>query len=152
MWTIITQLLLQIIANRISLIMPNKKRAKRLKWALFIFVGLVNVSVFNIWIPAQMLTNDTYVKLNYVWEHVEKSILLVVDAGLNFYFVYRVRSELIAQGREKYWVLFNFNIAIILLSTSMDILLLGLLSLPNKYEYVSSISISYGIRFYFTEN
>jgi hypothetical protein len=129
MWAIITQLLLQIIANRVSLIMINRQIARKIKWALFILVGLVNISVFNIWIPALMKTNDTYVSLNRIWEHVEKSIFLVVDLGLNIYFLYLVRSKLIAYGLTKYWPLFNFNAGIILVSMSMDILLLGLQSL-----------------------
>jgi hypothetical protein len=137
MWTIITQLLVQIIANRISLIMINKKKSRAIKWMLFIFVGLINISVFTIWVPGLLQTSHTYITLNYVWEHIEKSIFLVVDLGLNIYFLYLVRSELIAQGLTKYWPLFNFNVGIILLSTSMDILLLGLQSLPNTYEYVS---------------
>jgi hypothetical protein len=116
--------------------MINKRKARIIKWGLFIVVGLVNISVFNIWIPALMKTNHTYIALNFVWEHVEKSIFLVIDLGLNMYFLYLVRSELIAQGLTKYWMLFNFNVGIILLSTSMDILLLGLQSLPNTYEYV----------------
>jgi hypothetical protein len=139
MWTIITQLLLQIIANRISLIMSNKRTARIIKWSLFVFVALVNVSVFNIWIPALMKINQTYITLNYIWEHVEKSIFLVVDLGLNIYFLYLVRSELISHGLTKYWLLFNFNAGIIIVSTSMDVLLLGLQSLPNNYEYVFNL-------------
>jgi hypothetical protein len=133
MWTTITQLLLQIVANRITLIMMDKRKARQLRWGLFFVVACVNISVFCIWIPALLGVNPTWVALNHVWERVEKSIFLLIDLGLNMYFLYLVRSKLITQGLTKYWALFNFNAAAILISTSMDILLLGLQSLPNSY-------------------
>jgi hypothetical protein len=134
MWAIITQLLLQIIANRVSLIMVNKREAVLLKWSLFTVVGCVNVSVFCIWIPALLGVNHSWIVLNHYWERVEKTIFLLIDLGLNVYFLYLVRSNLIAQGLTKYWALFNFNAGVILVSTSMDVLLLGLQNLPNPYE------------------
>jgi hypothetical protein len=129
-----TQLLLQIIANRVGLIMVDRRKAKLIKWVLFIIVLAVNISVYCIWIPAHMETSPTFVSLNFVWERVEKSIFLVVDLGLNVYFLYLVRSQLISRGMVKYWRLFHFNCGITVLSVSMDLLLLGLLSLPHAYE------------------
>jgi hypothetical protein len=133
MWTIITQLLLQIVANRITLIMMDKRKARNLRWSLAAIVACINISVFCIWIPGLLEVNKTWVHLNHIWERVEKSIFLLLDLGLNMYFLYLVRSRLISQGLTKYWALFNFNAAAILISTSMDILLLGLQSLPNAY-------------------
>jgi hypothetical protein len=75
------------------------------------------------------------IALNNIWERLEKSFFLVIDCGLNLYFLYLVRYRLIADGLAKYWRLFHFNAAILLVSTSMDILLLGMLSLPNPYEF-----------------
>lgn len=134
MWTVITQLLLQIVANRISLVMVDRRKASQLRWSLFAVVACVNISVFCIWVPGLLGVNHTWIVLNHVWERVEKSIFLLIDLGLNMYFLYLVRSKLITQGLTKYWALFNFNAAAILVSTSMDILLLGLQNLPNPYE------------------
>ncbi|KAF1809216.1 hypothetical protein P152DRAFT_442089 [Eremomyces bilateralis CBS 781.70] len=142
-WTIITQLLLQIVANRVSLIMVNRRKSRMIKWGLFIFVGLVNVSVFCLWIPGNLKVSPTYIHLNHIWERVEKSIFLVIDLGLNLYFLYLVRSNLIAKGLKKYWPLFKFNAAVVLVSTSMDILLLGLQSLPNNYDYIQFAPVAY---------
>jgi hypothetical protein len=136
LWTIQTQLLLQIIANRVGLIMVDKRKARLIKWILFVVVGLINVSVYCIWIPALLGSDQTFVTLNHIWERVEKSLFLLLDAGLNIYFLHLVRSNLIAKGLTKYWPLFNFNAAIVLVSIALDIVLLGLLSLPNTYEYV----------------
>jgi hypothetical protein len=129
-----TQLLLQIIANRVGLIMIDRKKARLIKIVLLVVIGLVNISVYCIWIPAHMNVGDHWVKLNHIWERVEKSIFLVVDLGLNAYFLYLVRSQLIARGMTKYWRLYHFNAGIVVLSVLMDLLLLGLLSLPNPYQ------------------
>jgi hypothetical protein len=114
--------------------MVDRRKARLIKWVLFIFILLVNISVYCIWIPAHLGTSSMFVSLNVIWERVEKSIFLVVDLSLNVYFLYLVRSQLIARGMVKYWRLFHFNCAIIVLSVSMDLLLLGLLSLPHAYE------------------
>jgi len=129
-----TQLLLQIIANRVGLIMVDQRKARLIKLSLFIFILAVNISVYCIWIPAHMLPGSPYVRLNFIWERVEKTTFLIVDLGLNIYFLYLVRSQLIARGMTKYWRLFHFNCGMISVSVSMDLLLLGLLSLPRPYE------------------
>jgi len=115
--------------------MVRKRKAKLLKWGLFILIGLVNISVFCVWIMAHVPdANPKMVAFNEIWERIEKSFFLVIDCGLNLYFLYLVRYRLIADGLSKYWRLFHYNAAILLLSTSMDILLLGMLSLPNNFE------------------
>jgi hypothetical protein len=134
LWTIQTQLFLQIIANRVGLIMLNKQKSRLLKWILFIVVALINISVFCIWIPALMGVSQTYITLNHIWERVEKTLFLLLDAGMNVYFLYLVRSNLVSKGLTKYTPLFNFNAGIVVISIAMDAVLLGMLSLPNSYE------------------
>ena len=129
-----TQLLLQIVANRVGLIMVDRRKARLIKWVLFIFVLAVNISVFCIWVPAHQIPNSWFASFNLTWERVEKTIFLVVDLALNLYFLYLVRSQLIARGMVKYWRLFYFNCGIIFISVSMDLLLLVLLSLPSQFE------------------
>jgi hypothetical protein len=136
LWTIQTQLLSQIIANRIALIMVSRRKSLQLRWALFIAIGLVNIAVGAIWIPAHLDSATEFQKnLNFIFENVEKSFFLIVDLALNLYFLYLVRYRLIADGLNKYWTLYKFNIGFVTISTTMDALLLGLLSLPNQYAY-----------------
>ncbi|KAH7012786.1 hypothetical protein B0J12DRAFT_747120 [Macrophomina phaseolina] len=147
LWAIQTQLLSQIIANRVSLIMMNKRKARLLKWGLFVAIGTINIAVYAIWIPAHMPSaTETRVVLNRVFERIEKSFFLIVDFGLNLYFLYLVRYRLIADGLSKYWPLFKFNAAIVVVSVAMDVLLLGLLSLPNPYHYVQFAPIAYIVK------
>lgn len=134
LWAIQTQLLSQIIANRVALIMADRRRATRLKWGLFIATGCINVAVGVIWTPAQLPSATPFqTKLNHAFEYAEKGYFLILDLGLNLIFLYLVRFQLIANGLGKYWKLFHFNAGIVVLSTSMDTLLLGFLSLPDPY-------------------
>ena len=115
--------------------MVSKRKARMLKWGLFILIGAVNISVYIIWIPAHMPSaTPSMVLLDNIWERVEKAFFLLIDFGLNLYFLYLIRFRLIADGLTKYWRLFHFNAGIVCVSLSMDALLLGMLSLPNPYE------------------
>lgn len=133
-WAIQTQLLSQIIANRVALIMVDKRKAMWLKLGLLSTIGCINTAVGVIWISAHLSSaTPEQIHLNNNFEKAEKSFFLLVDLGLNLYFLYLVRFRLIALGLGKYWLLFKVNVAIVFLSTAMDALLLGMLSLPDPY-------------------
>ncbi|KAL1595900.1 hypothetical protein SLS60_009590 [Paraconiothyrium brasiliense] len=131
LWSIQLQLLLQIIANRISLILPSRSDGRRLRLGLFLGILLLNISVYCIWIPARMNVSPTWVKLNEIWDRVEKVIYLIIDAGLNAYFLYLVKVRLVDAGLKKYEELWRFNVGISSISISMDLLIIGMMSLPN---------------------
>jgi hypothetical protein len=137
------QFLLQIIINRIGLLMVSKARATRLKWIVFAIILLVNISVFVIWMPARLQINDRWIRLNAIWDRCEKVIFAVVDGVLNGYFVYLVRSRLIENGLTKYIPLYRMNIGLIGLSLSLDIVLVGLMSLPSSLVYLSFHPVAY---------
>ncbi|KAM6513713.1 hypothetical protein FALCPG4_016084 [Fusarium falciforme] len=149
LWAFQTQLLPQIIANRVSLIMTNKRRARNLKWSLVAIIGLVNIAVCYIWTVAHLdSATPAQVHLNIVFEKAEKTFFLIIDLALNLYFLYLVRYRLIADGLSKYWRLFNFNAGMVVISTSMDVLLLGFLSLPDPYLYVQFAPLAYIVKLY----
>lgn len=132
---------MQIIINRCTVVMFDKQKAQRIKWGAAILVTCVNISVFCIWIPAHVGDHPKYdhtpipmfqpisnitalyrmVKINQVWDRIEKVILLVVDALLNWYFIRVVRKRLVAQGHTKYDKLVTFNVRIIAVSLAMDV-------------------------------
>lgn len=59
------QCIMQIIINRISLIMyTTPARVARLKWGVAIVLSLVNLGGFVVWIPAKMGVNDMFVTVN----------------------------------------------------------------------------------------
>ncbi|KAI1343252.1 hypothetical protein F5Y15DRAFT_228836 [Xylariaceae sp. FL0016] len=136
LWCFQVQLLIQIIVNRVSLLMAIKSTTEKLKWILFAIILGINISVFCIWIPARLNISDTWERINNIWDRTEKCIFLVIDASLNAHFVYLVRTRLIANGLTKYKRLFRFNVVMIFFSVSLDIVLVGLMSLPNPIVYL----------------
>lgn len=107
--------------NRIGLLLPDARRVCRMKWIVAGYVGIINVSVFCIWLPAQLQRSQTYVNLNHVWDRVEKVLFMLIDAGLNFYFMWLVRRNLIANGLSKYKTLFWANAALDVVSIFLDV-------------------------------
>lgn len=52
---------MQIIINRVTIVMSNKQKGNRIKWGTALLVTLINISVFCIWVPAKLEVNDTSV-------------------------------------------------------------------------------------------
>jgi hypothetical protein len=115
------QFLLQIIINRIGLLIPDKRKVWRIKWGVAGLITAINVSVYCIWVPARLQINEDYIHTNEWWDRCEKAIYLIVDGLLNAYFLYLVKAKLISAGMTKYRRLFNYNAAIVLVSLSMDV-------------------------------
>ncbi|KFA81544.1 hypothetical protein S40288_09061 [Stachybotrys chartarum IBT 40288] len=119
-WALQVQFLLQIILNRIGLLIVVPGRATKLKWIVFAIILAVNISVFVIWMPARLQISPFWVRLNEIWDRCEKVIFAIVDGALNFYFIYLVRSRLITNGLTKYVPLYRMNLILIFISLSLD--------------------------------
>ncbi|KAF4469122.1 hypothetical protein FALBO_3993 [Fusarium albosuccineum] len=142
-WALQVQFLLQIIINRLGLLMVVPGRATKLKWLVFGIILTVNISVFIIWMPARLQISDTWINLNNIWDRCEKVIFAIVDTALNAYFIYLVRSRLIENGLTKYIPLYRLNLLLIFGSLSLDIVLVGLMSLPSSLVYLSFHPVCY---------
>ncbi|KAL1862810.1 hypothetical protein Daus18300_008306 [Diaporthe australafricana] len=84
-----------------------------------------------------------------MWDRVEKGIFALIDLCLNLYFIYLVRSELIVHGLTKYEALYKFNIVMIFCSLSLDVILIGIMSLPDSfvvYSYIQFHPLMYLIK------
>lgn len=121
LWALQVQFLLQIIINRIALLIPDKRRVWRIKWGVAALITAINISVYCIWVPARLQINDEYIHINEVWDRCEKGIYLIVDGFLNWYFLRLVKTKLISAGITKYQRLYNFNAAIVGVSLLMDV-------------------------------
>ena len=51
-WVFEIQLLMQIIINRIYVVAENRQRVVKVKWGTAVIITCINITVFNIWIPA----------------------------------------------------------------------------------------------------
>ncbi|KAF2823001.1 hypothetical protein CC86DRAFT_299984 [Ophiobolus disseminans] len=134
-WTVQTQLLLQIIINRIRIIMPDRKRGKQLMIGTAIYMSLINISVFCVWIPARLQISAKWMHINEIWDRIEKVLYLAIDAYLNVYFIRTVKTNLIENGLQKYTKLVRFNQGMIVISLLMDIVVLAAMSMPNGFIY-----------------
>jgi hypothetical protein len=130
-WVIQVQCITQIIINRVGLIMFNPSRVLRLKISVAVFIGIINITVFCIWIPARLHENLALIKANQVWDRAEKCIFLLLELGLNAYFMWLIHAELIANGLRKYNALFKFNVVMVVLSVSLDGVIIGVMSLAD---------------------
>lgn len=101
-WALQVQFLLQIIINRISILLIDQGKALRLKIGVAVLITAVNISVYCIWVPARMQISDRYVHINDIWDRIEKGIYLCVDAVLNYYFIRTVQKQLVEEGCKQF--------------------------------------------------
>lgn len=124
LWTVQMQCILQILVNRVALLMltgSDRRCAWRLRWGIAAFVGVINVSCFIVWIPARLQISDRWIEANRVWDRTEKALFAVADIALNMMFLYLVRTKLIANGLQKYRRLFWVNSIAVFCSLSLDV-------------------------------
>jgi len=145
-WSLEIQALLQIIINRVSLLIIDNTKATRITWGVAFIVTLVNISVFIIWIPARLQVNQRWIHINSIWDRAEKIIYLVIDACLNGYFLYLVHSKLVSAGLTKYRPLFRFNAFIVVISLSMDILIISMMNMKNSFLYTQFHPLAYMVK------
>ncbi|KAF7561103.1 hypothetical protein G7046_g3026 [Stylonectria norvegica] len=141
-----------IIINRIALLMVDRRDATKIRWATAFVLGLINISVFVIWIPSQLQISQTFMNVNLIWDRIEKGLFLVIDACLHLYFIYLIRVKLIANGLDKYNPLFRFNLSMVALSMSLDVILIGSMSIGNGFIYVQFHPLVYMLKLYIEMN
>ncbi|KAF1928035.1 uncharacterized protein M421DRAFT_166662 [Didymella exigua CBS 183.55] len=145
-WCVQVQLLLQIIINRIRVIVPDRKRSRQIMIATAIFVTTINISVFNIWIPARLQISHKYHIINEYWDRIEKFLYLIVDASLNWYFLKTVKANLISNGLTKYNRLVRFNQRIVVVSLLMDVMIIAAMSINNSFVYIQFHPLAYLVK------
>ncbi|CBY02093.1 hypothetical protein IAQ61_006681 [Plenodomus lingam] len=145
-WTIQIQLLLQIIINRIRIILQSRRRGQQLMWGTAFIISLLCLSVYIIWIPASLQISPRWVRTNTYWDRVEKVIYLFVDAALNVYFIRVVKGNLVKNGLHKYDRLVRFNQRMIVVSILMDVMIIAAMDIPNGFVYAIFHPLAYLIK------
>ncbi|KAI0444765.1 hypothetical protein F4803DRAFT_510436 [Xylaria telfairii] len=146
LWALQVHFLLQIIINRCQIIAHDKLLPRRLKIGVAVLITAVNVTVYNIWIPARLEISETYIHTNEWWDRIEKVIYMVTDGCLNVYFIRVVQNGLVRNGLTKYKGLVHFNMFIIFFSLSMDLLIITMMSLPNTFVYMQFHPLAYIVK------
>ncbi|RYP01592.1 hypothetical protein DL764_006158 [Monosporascus ibericus] len=151
-WSIQIQLLMQIIINRISLLMVDPLMVRRLKWVVFSIILCLTTSVGIIWIPASLQISQTWQEANAVWDRAKQAVLMLMDVCLNGYFLYCVRNRLIANGLRKYKSLFRFNAFMVFIAIALDATFIGLMSLELSTAYLQFQPVAYLSKLYIEMN
>ncbi|KAK7912124.1 hypothetical protein PG985_014605 [Apiospora marii] len=146
--TITAYAIIQIIINRLSLLLMLTKYQFRLKWGVAALMTAINVSVFIVWIPARLQISDSFVNFNRIWDPLEKIMFLIIDLGLNITFIRLVKNRLIANGLTKYDKLLSGNLALVAINISLDVIFIGLMWLPNTSVYLNFQSFAYLCKLY----
>lgn len=101
--------------------MVDKRNANKIRWGAAIALGLINISVFIVWIPARLQISPIWIHVNEIYDRIEKVLFLIIDACLHLYFIYLLRVKLIANGLDKYFPLFRFNLMMVAVSMSLAV-------------------------------
>ncbi|KPV77665.1 uncharacterized protein RHOBADRAFT_9657, partial [Rhodotorula graminis WP1] len=144
LWALQVQCLLQIIVNRLNLLVSDRRHQNYLKYGIAALITAINISVYCIWIPARLQVSDRYIAVNKIWDRFV--VYLIVDAFLNWHFVRVVKARLVQNGLDRYRPLLRMNQRLIILSISMDVLIIGMMSLPNTFVYMSVHPVGYLVK------
>ncbi|KAK8095257.1 uncharacterized protein PG998_014481 [Apiospora kogelbergensis] len=148
-WVFEIQLLMQIIVNRIAVISETPKTVSYIRWGTVGIISSINIAVFIIFIPAHLehpLTK-AFVEANKYWDKISKFLICFIDVGLNWYFLRIVKQRLVKYyGLKKYAPLAAFNAKLMVLSVGMDILLIGLMFLPNQTVFIQFHPVVYIVK------
>ncbi|KAI5822830.1 hypothetical protein K523DRAFT_358096 [Schizophyllum commune Tattone D] len=145
-WAVQIQCVLQIICNRVGVLLPDDRSRLTLKLSVAFFVLLINISVYCIWIPSKMGVDEKFKQINVVWDRVEKVIYLFIDMALNAYFIISVKRRLVAYGLRKYDALVRYNTWIATVSVSMDVFIICMMSLKNDFVYNQVHPVAYMVK------
>ncbi|KAL6914633.1 hypothetical protein ACHAPO_007757 [Fusarium lateritium] len=147
-WVFEIQLLFQIIINRISIIAESRQTIWRLKWGTAFVTTIINIAVFCVFIPAHVDPPiHAFVIINKYWDRASKILICIIDAALNWYFLHIVKERLLKESHlTKYQPLVSFNSKLMVVSVAMDILLIGLMSLPNQTVFIQFHPVVYLVK------
>ncbi|KAL1747742.1 hypothetical protein HDZ31DRAFT_80175 [Schizophyllum fasciatum] len=145
-WAIQVQLLLQIICNRIGILLSTPKHRLWLKLSVAFLVLLINISVYVVWVPSKMGVAESFKRVNVWWDRVEKVIYLIIDMSLNTYFIWTVKRRLVSYGLRKYDTLVRYNTGIAIVSCGMDVFIICMMSLKNDFVYNQVHPVAYIVK------
>ncbi|KAJ1301498.1 hypothetical protein OPQ81_008753 [Rhizoctonia solani] len=145
-WALQVQFLLQIIVNRICILLSTPRQRFWLKFIIAAWITSINISVYCIWVPAKLQISRRYHDINLWWDRIEKCLYLVTDAILNYMFIRSIKQRLLKVGLKKYDKLVKFNEKIIGVSLAMDVLIITMMSHPNDFVYMQFHPVAYMVK------
>ncbi|KAK7928741.1 hypothetical protein PG985_005739 [Apiospora marii] len=147
-WLFEIQLLMQIIINRIAVISESPQTVNYIRWGTVVIISSINMAVFIIFIPAHLdHPPGSFFEVNKYWDKASKFLICFVDAGLNYYFLRTVKQRLVKYyGLKKYAPLVSWNAKLMVFSIGMDVMLIGLMFLPNQTVFMQFHPVTYIVK------
>lgn len=120
-WLIQMQCILQIVANRVSVLMASQQEARNVKLGILLIMTFLTFSVACTWMPARLQISPYIIRVNDIWDRASKALFLCTDLSLNIFFLKTVSRKLISAGLNKYKILFRYNACMICVSMLIDV-------------------------------
>ncbi|KAK7915264.1 hypothetical protein PG985_012967 [Apiospora marii] len=134
-WLIQMQCILQIVANRVSVLMASQREARHVKLGILLIMTFLTFSVACTWMPARLQISPYIIRANDVWDRASKALFLCTDLSLNVFFLKTVSRKLISAGLTKYKILFRYNACMVCISMLIDASYIGVMSLQSPVTY-----------------
>ncbi|KAK8123185.1 hypothetical protein PG984_011855 [Apiospora sp. TS-2023a] len=134
-WLIQMQCILQIVANRVSVLMASQREARNVKLGILLIMTFLTFSVACTWMPARLQISPYIIRVNDIWDRASKALFLCTDLTLNLFFLKTVSRKLISAGLTKYKILFRYNACMICISMLIDASYIGVMSLQSPVTY-----------------
>ncbi|OLL24037.1 hypothetical protein NEOLI_004573 [Neolecta irregularis DAH-3] len=141
-WMIQLHFLMQIIINRICILLTQRNHRLCLKYGIAVLVGFITMSGLPYWLPENLKVAGNFIYVRSNRNRIEKISYSIIDAFLNFFFIYLVNFKLRAFGFRKYESLLRFNVRIVFISLIMDVILCGTMWLRVDLLYFQFIPVS----------
>ncbi|KAK1709738.1 uncharacterized protein BDZ83DRAFT_591786, partial [Colletotrichum acutatum] len=143
LWILQTQLAPQVLANRLGLLLVDKRRARIMKIVLLVIVGVMNILVTCIYLAGYIANTKYFTNLHKIWDPIDKVVDLLIDISLNVVFLRIIQHELIANGLIKYRLLFYYGVVFVLISICMDVLMIVMTTVQEPFPYAMTHPIAY---------
>ncbi|KAK8062018.1 hypothetical protein PG994_008384 [Apiospora phragmitis] len=134
-WLIQMQCILQIVANRVSVLMASQRESRNIKLGILLIMTFLTFSVACTWMPARLQISPYIIHVNDIWDRASKALFLCTDLSLNVFFLKTVSKKLISAGLTKYKILFRYNACMICISMLIDASYIGVMSLQSPVTY-----------------
>ncbi|KAK8132177.1 hypothetical protein PG999_000350 [Apiospora kogelbergensis] len=134
-WLVQMQCILQIVANRVSVLMASQREARNIKVGIGLVMTFLTFSVACTWMPARLQVSAYIIRVNNIWDRASKALFLCTDLTLNVFFLKTVSRKLISAGLTKYKILFQYNACMVCVSMLIDASYIGVMSLQSPVTY-----------------
>ncbi|TLS28495.1 hypothetical protein PpBr36_00657 [Pyricularia pennisetigena] len=136
-YLVMVQLSVNILIHILKFLIPCPRRAARIKWTVVGTQMLMLISIYIVWIPAQLQVNNTFLTLDGIWVKIISFECLFVNGMLGGYLALLAKRRRDTAKGLNYWSdCFWKILALVSIMTLMDVMNVVALSLPDRYFYI----------------